>query len=191
MTSYFQMYETALLLAITSHKGQFRKGTSIPYIVHPVHVSNILSTHGFREEVVVAGLLHDVVEDNDVTVKQIEQIFGRQVSEIINVVTEKKYDVNGKVLAWEIRRKDSLRKLREGNISAIAVKVADVYHNAATLLFELQDKGSDVWLRFNAKPHMIVKNYKDVCMLGFEQLDCAKMVDRLSNVIIQLEQFST
>jgi hypothetical protein len=64
-TAYSERIDEALRVAATAHEGQNRKGTQIPYVMHPVHVARILERHGWAEDVVIAGLLHDVIEDTD------------------------------------------------------------------------------------------------------------------------------
>src|SRR5687767_8888533 len=56
-------FDQAMSLASLAHAGVPRKGTAVPYIMHPVHVARLLDRHGFSEDVVIAGLLHDVLED--------------------------------------------------------------------------------------------------------------------------------
>jgi len=63
VVSFSESFDQALILATLAHDRQPRKGTLIPYIMHPVHVARLLERHGYSEEVVIAGLLHDVLED--------------------------------------------------------------------------------------------------------------------------------
>ena len=60
--AYSERIDEALRLATTAHCGQDRKGTQIPYVMHPVHVARLLERHGCTEEVIIAGILHDVLE---------------------------------------------------------------------------------------------------------------------------------
>ena len=90
MQAYSERYEAALTLAARAHRTQLRKVGDVPYIVHPVHVSAILLRHGFSEDVVIAGLLHDVIEDQDVSLERIEADFGPAIAEIVAALTERK-----------------------------------------------------------------------------------------------------
>ena len=63
VVSFSESFDQALILATLAHDRQPRKGTFIPYIMHPVHVARLLERHGYSEEVVIAGLLHDVLEE--------------------------------------------------------------------------------------------------------------------------------
>src|SRR5262245_24388558 len=81
-------YDAALALAARAHRSQLRKGTDLPYIAHPVHVSLILIRHGFGEDLAIAGLLHDVVEDTDVPLYRIAAEFGDEVAGLVAAVSE-------------------------------------------------------------------------------------------------------
>jgi (p)ppGpp synthase/HD superfamily hydrolase len=65
------LYSKALLFAEQAHRGQVRKGTEVPYITHPVGVSALLAQHGCSEDAVIAGLLHDVLEDTPTTLEDL------------------------------------------------------------------------------------------------------------------------
>jgi (p)ppGpp synthase/HD superfamily hydrolase len=104
MTAYSDRYQAALILAAHAHRTQERKGSDVPYIVHPVQVSVILLRHGFAEDVAIAGLLHDVVEDQDVPLARIEADFGPEVAEMVAALTERKRE--GDVQRpWEARKR--------------------------------------------------------------------------------------
>jgi (p)ppGpp synthase/HD superfamily hydrolase len=100
MLGFSARYDAALTLAAIAHRDQVRKGTDIPYIAHPFHVSLILIRHGFGEDLAVAGLLHDVVEDTDVPLERIAAEFGDDVARLIAAVSETK-TAEGAELPWE------------------------------------------------------------------------------------------
>ena len=81
------MISTKLLDAIEfaslAHKDQVRKGEPIPYVSHPFAVGLILLNTGYSEDVVIAGILHDVVEDTKFSSKDIEEKFGLKISELV------------------------------------------------------------------------------------------------------------
>ncbi|MGD1992956.1 MAG: HD domain-containing protein, partial [Anaerolineae bacterium] len=115
---YSDLYEEALRLAARAHQDQVRKTGSVPYITHPVHVSMILAQYGFSEEVMAAALLHDVVEDQDVTLTEIEDQFGAHVAEIVDVLTEQKLDEQGSRRPWEIRKQEAVAHMRRASQEA-------------------------------------------------------------------------
>ena len=66
----------ALDIAIEKHKGQVRKGTDIPYIKHIIDVYEILRKQGVDDETLIVGILHDTVEDTDMTLEEVKELFG-------------------------------------------------------------------------------------------------------------------
>src|SRR5438874_1580318 len=100
MPAFSARYDAALVLAARAHRDQLRKGTDIPYIAHPTHVSVILIRHGFGEDLAIAGLLHDVVEDCGVPLNRIAADFGDEVARLVEAVSETK-SADGAELPWE------------------------------------------------------------------------------------------
>ncbi len=183
---YSEKYEAALVLASREHREQNRKGTDIPYITHPVHVSVILARHGFPEPVVVAGLLHDVVEDQDYPLDRIEEEFGPDVAEMVDALSEQKRDAQGHGHPWEARKRESLKKLRQASDGAIAIKAADVLHNARTLAADLRRAGSGVWDRFNRGPDQTLWYYTKVNDLVRERLGDHPLVTQVEDAVTRL-----
>jgi (p)ppGpp synthase/HD superfamily hydrolase len=140
-------YDTALALAARAHRTQLRKGTDIPYIAHPFHVSLILIRHGFGEDLAIAGLLHDVVEDTDVPLEAIAAEFGDAVARLVEAVSETK-TANGAELPWEQRKAEKLARLHEGSADVAALKAADAIHNARSIVADVRHDGPAVWGRF-------------------------------------------
>jgi (p)ppGpp synthase/HD superfamily hydrolase len=186
MIGFSDRYESALVLAARAHAGQFRKGTDIPYIVHPVHVAYILERHGFSEDDVISGLLHDVVEDSSVSLDLIREEFGDMVMCTVDAVTERKRNTQGEI-SWEERRADSLERLRNGPASAAAVRAADTLHNALTLHSEFSKYGAQIWNRFSRGPSSILSNYHAILLVVAEKLNSHPIVDELAVAVRGLE----
>ena len=79
--------EKAIEVATKAHEGQLRK-TGEPYIIHPIAVMKILQEWNMDEDTVIAGILHDTVEDTTLTLKEIEEEFGKDVAFLVNGVTK-------------------------------------------------------------------------------------------------------
>lgn len=80
----------AIIFATLKHQNQKRKGTEIPYIVHPMEVMQLLSAEGLPEEIIIAGILHDTLEDTDTKPEEIEQKFGKAILDIVLTESEDK-----------------------------------------------------------------------------------------------------
>lgn len=179
IVAYDDIYEEALRLAARAHRSQTRKGTDLPYIAHPVHVSAILQRYGFAREAVIAALLHDVVEDQDVTVAEIETRFGPAVAEIVDALSERRHDEQGEVRPWHVRKAEAIEKIRAASPAAAAVKAADVLHNVQSILYDLRHEGPGVWQRFTRGPQQMLGYYSRVAGLVQVKLGSHPLVKEL------------
>lgn len=178
---YSELYEDALRLAAVAHRHQNRKGCDIPYITHPVHVSVILLHHGFPTEVAIAGLLHDIVEDQGYDISQIEDKFGPRVAEIVAALSEHKTDAQGAKRPWEVRKREALEHMRQASLEAVAVKAADALHNTRCTVLDVRRKGPQVWRRFTRCPRPTLNYYRQVLQIARERLHDHPLVDELAD----------
>jgi (p)ppGpp synthase/HD superfamily hydrolase len=185
MEAYSQHYDAALVLAARAHRKQTRKGTDIPYLIHPVHVSVILLRYGFSEDVAVAGLLHDVVEDQEVPLSLIEAEFGPVVSEMVAALTEKKKE-GGQPRPWEIRKQEALEHLRTSSLGAVAVKAADVLHSARSMAADLDLRGPSIWDNFSRGPAQFLWYCRSVAEIVRQRLAPHPLADELDAAIRDL-----
>jgi (p)ppGpp synthase/HD superfamily hydrolase len=151
-TAFSDRLDRALMLAARAHRDQRRKGSDVPYVQHPAHVAILLVKHGLPEDVVIAGALHDVVEDTDVTLDAIRAEFGDDVAALVDAVTEKKVDLaaGGAPRPWRTRKEEQLAHLAGASFEVAALKAADALHNCATTLRDVRASGGAAWGRFNA-----------------------------------------
>ncbi len=183
---YSQQYEEALQVAAVAHRQQMRKGSDLPYLVHPIHVSVILLRHGFPTEVAVAGLLHDVVEDQGYALADIEDRFGSQVRGIVEALSEEKLDSRGEKRAWKLRKREALQQAREASRQAVAVKAADVLHNAHSFIRDLGREGPEMWDHFNRGPLPQLDHYYKVLELVEERLGGHPLAAELADAVDKL-----
>ncbi|HEY8090729.1 MAG TPA: HD domain-containing protein [Polyangiaceae bacterium] len=159
------LLKRALDHASVWHRDQKRKypGVDVPYVSHVAGVVAILARHGFDDEVLAGGALHDVVEDCDVTLAELESLFGARVAGLVRAVTEE-----DKSLPWEERKSRYLARFRESPWDAQAIAIADKIDNFASIL---------VCAREHGDPWSMLKRGKDVQMQRFEAF--ARAVDTL------------
>ena len=139
--------ERALRAAIEAHDGQIRKGlTPAPYIVHPLHVALMLARWSQDESVILAGLMHDAVEDSPTwTQQRVAEQFGAHVAGIVEELTE------DKSRSWEERKRAGIDRVPHLSPQAATVKACDVLHNLNTLLWELRAhpaQATAIWAGF-------------------------------------------
>ncbi|MBK8013504.1 MAG: bifunctional (p)ppGpp synthetase/guanosine-3',5'-bis(diphosphate) 3'-pyrophosphohydrolase [Deltaproteobacteria bacterium] len=133
------LIKKAYVYSARAHEGQVRKSGE-PYLIHPLEVSGILAEMKLDEHAVAAGILHDTVEDTDATTEEIEQLFGKQVAEIVEGVTKLStipYTTTHEKTAENFRR---MLVAMTKDIRVILVKLADRLHNMRTLDHMAPDK---------------------------------------------------
>lgn len=165
--------ERALRFAAIRHAAQTRKGSNVPYFEHLAGVAMVLDRAGFVEDVVIAGLLHDSVEDAGSTMEEIADEFGSTIAELVGWCSERKTDDQGRKRPWDVRKADHLRLLAEAPIEAKGVILADKLHNLAAIEADL-DAGRDVWSLFNAPRSQLLRYYRDtidLCGQGDPRLE--------------------
>jgi (p)ppGpp synthase/HD superfamily hydrolase len=174
MSAFSARFDAALSFAAVAHRDQVRKGSDgpgVPYIIHPMHVATILLRHGFDEDVVIAGLLHDTVEDCDVSIATIAQDFGAGVAALVDAVTEKKVDApGGERRPWRLRKQEQLAQLDGASADVAALKAADALHNASCTVADIERHGSAIWARFNATPGETCWYYGEIARACKRQL---------------------
>jgi (p)ppGpp synthase/HD superfamily hydrolase len=131
-------FHEAFRFAFEAHGKQKRKGTDTPYIAHPMAVASLIIEHGGSEAVVLAGLLHDVVEDTKVTAAEVEAAFGAEVLELVLAVTNPPIDWKTFKGDFELRA-DYREKLRGARSDVQLLSACDKLHNARGILEDLRD----------------------------------------------------
>ena len=123
--------------------GSVRKLTGLPYFTHPSNVANLLKSTGASQEVVIAGYLHDTVEDAGVTLDEIKDKFGDRVAELVSGASEP-----DKSASWDERKKHTIHFLMHiTDPEILQVVVADKLDNIMDLY---KNGSSDMWKSFNA-----------------------------------------
>ncbi len=144
MTKSTDIIEKAFLLALRAHEGQMRKDAPTPYVVHPVRVAILLARYGLPDEVIAAGLVHDVVEDTSVSLEDVRRELGDTVAPLVAPVT------HDDTLPWVGKKKAYIEAVRAASDETKAIATADKIANAESLLAAHLREGSAVWRYFNA-----------------------------------------
>ena len=140
-------FARAVAFAACAHDGQYRKGGTLPYIVHPMEAAAIAATMTDDGEVLSAAVLHDVAEDCGVTAEELQQRFGPRVAALVLSVSEEKYaDAAG---TWRLRKQREVERLRTAERETLILALSDKLSNLRSLDRDLRAEGAAVWLRFN------------------------------------------
>jgi (p)ppGpp synthase/HD superfamily hydrolase len=199
INGYSDRINHALAFAAKHHDRQVRKGTRLPYLTHPANVAIVLTRYGRDEDTIIAGILHDVIEDcvrenytRDMLGQRIGDKFGMNVLDTVLAVTQRSIDDSGTDLSSEERRDDYLERLEQASETARWVCAADKLHNAGTLVADLKRTidPATIWGRFSAGRDGTVRWYRRV----FDRLRAvgftAPIMEELRRVVETLEELA-
>jgi len=137
----------AIQFASAAHAGQYRKGSRVPYLIHPLRVANILIEAGCAEHLAVAAVLHDTVEDCFVTYDQVSKLFGARIARLVEGASEP-----DKAATWEERKEHTIHFLESAEEEMLLVGVADKLDNIRSIREDLAMNGEVAWTRFKRGP---------------------------------------
>ena len=174
----------ALAFAAEKHRTQPRKGTTIPYISHLLRVAALVLEDGGSETEAIAGLLHDVVEDQGgaPVVEEVGVRFGDEVARIVEACSDT--DQVPKP-PWRKRKQDYLAHLEHADPSVLRVSLADKVHNARAVLADYRAVGDELWSRFNAGREDQVWYYNELGLI-FRRHASGPLVDELERIVREL-----
>jgi len=177
--------ERAIAAALEAHQGQTRKGDrQMPYIVHPVTVALILSRYTDDEDTIIAGLLHDVLEDTALGEEAIARDFGPKVLDMVKDVTES--ELPG--LSWDTRKVRYLRHLHAAPRGSLLVASADKIANLVSMIAAHATQGDALWERFNAPPGQRLAFYRQVYETVRTAWPTCPMLQELRNRLDEAER---
>lgn len=138
------LINSALSFAARAHAHQKRKGTAVPYIVHPVGVMLVLLEFNVHEpEILAAALLHDTVEDTATTLDDLRREFGKHIAYIVEGCSEP-----DKEDSWENRKHHTIEFLKTAPFEILLVSAADKLHNLRSMVMDEAYMGEALWTRF-------------------------------------------
>lgn len=133
------------------HSGQKRKLTYAPYILHPMEAAVIVESLSNDEDLIIAALLHDVLEDTDAKAEEVEARFGKRVLALVKSETENKRRELPASATWQIRKEESLEELKGSNVEVKVLWLADKLSNVRSIAKEYMRNGDIIFDVFNEK----------------------------------------
>lgn len=151
--------EKAIVTVSTIHDGCKRKGDGVtPYIAHLVSVAMLLSTRTDDEDVIIAGYLHDAIEDTGYKEIAMRGDFGDRVTDIVLEITEKDRNTS-----WDERKRQYIDSIKHKSREACLVTCADKISNIRSLISARESAGERVWKNFNASKEKKLWHFRRVC----------------------------
>ncbi len=135
----------AIHTALKAHDKQVRKLDNDLYIAHPLEVGLELAKHGFSDALIIAGLLHDTLEDTPLTQTEIEELFGEEVARYVDFCSER-----NKTDSWKTRKINYIEHLKNAPLEVLYIVCVDKLTNIKSIYRNLETQGSIIWHKFNA-----------------------------------------
>ena len=159
--------QKALKIAFECHKGQKRKGNKAPYIVHVLDVTKLLlSELSISEDVVIAGILHDALEDTNYDADQLIEDFGSHILELVQFMTEPDKDSTTskeeKRQTWKQRKQHTLDACQNATDDQLLILLADKLSNLQSIKDDMVILGDNIWSYFNASKADICWYYHEL-----------------------------
>lgn len=185
-------FSKALALAEAAHHGQSRKGTNLPYILHPLAVASLVIEYGGDQEQAIAGLLHDAVEDGGQRYAGIiRDEFGARVLSLVEACTdgtrerkEQASEPAARKKDWEARKLGYINRLSQESPDALLVTACDKLHNVRSIIADVQAHGVGVFDRFTTGRDGTLWYYGAVCKVLLERRvpPAATLADEVSRL---------
>ena len=140
------LFDKAVKFATEAHSGTERRGKGYPYIIHPMEAASIVATITNDPEMLVAALLHDTVEDTDVTFEQIQEAFGERVATLVKNETAPLSDS----MTWRAKKEAQLEQLTAAPYDSKIVAMGDKLSNMRGIALDYRQKGDAIWSLFHA-----------------------------------------
>ena len=140
------LLEESIVYATVMYQGKVRKFKGVPFILHPMEVAQILATMTDDQEVLAAGILHDILEETSGTLQDIERRFGKRVAMIVASESENDYPGEDRTATWKRRKEESLKVLKNSNdIGVQMLWLADKLANVRSLARIYSEQGEGLW----------------------------------------------
>ncbi len=184
--------EKAIVRATVLHQSQKRKISGVPYIVHPYSVAFLLAHYTDDEDVIIAGLLHDTLEDiPEYTEEMLREEFGERACAIVKEVTEdftqaEKEDHSIRGNNWRARKEKYLANLSNDSKEALLVATADKIHNMRSALDEYRIHGDSVWEKFKRNADNLIWFYTEAAKVINEHLE-HPLVEEMNRLLLELQ----
>ncbi|MDO5379125.1 MAG: HD domain-containing protein [Clostridia bacterium] len=137
----------AVIFAAMKHDGALRKGTEIPYLVHPMEAAAIAASLTGDEELIAAAVLHDVIEDCGVSARELEERFGARVARL--VFAESQISQGDPKASWEARKSRAVERLRSATREEKLIALCDKLSNMRAISRDYERYGEAVFFKFH------------------------------------------
>ena len=144
-----ELLDRAIIFAVHAHAGTERRGKGFPYIVHLMEAMEIVATMTTDQELLAAAVLHDTVEDTDVSMEQIRAEFGDRIASLVADESEERPEDVSDEESWHDRKRAAIDRLSKASHDAKMVALGDKLSNMRAIARDYDEIGDALWNRFH------------------------------------------
>ena len=186
-----ERFDNALQFAHGVHRSQPRKDTTIPYVSHLLSVAGLVLESGGDEDLAIAALLHDAVEDaEDMSGEEmsdrIRAKFGDRVADIVDGCSDAKSSPGGSKPPWRSRKEAYLEHLRSATNDVLRVSIADKVHNARSIATDQDRFGEKLWERFSSTSEESRWYYTSLRDIYRESIGDSYLINELEIALVRI-----
>lgn len=183
---FSKLQNEAIQFALQAHWTQRRKGTVLPYIIHPIETAGYLGKlYPHNHDLIIAGYLHDVLEDTSVQEHHMRERFGDRVLELVLGVTS-----IGQWPTWRNKRQSQLDKIETAtDLDIVRLKAADMLSNATSIAFDVFREGEWAFDKFKGSRDDVIWYYSSATRIFVERIPNEDICDLLSNQVEAFDRF--
>lgn len=151
MNKYFDTtdFDKAVIFATKAHGNTERRGKGFPYIIHPMEACEIVASITNDKELLIASLLHDCIEDTDVTYEDIKSEFGEKVANLVNAESDVMIEGKSESESWHERKQAAIDRIKKSSYEAKIVAMGDKLSNMRAIYRDYMEIGDELWNRFH------------------------------------------
>lgn len=150
-----ELLDRAIIFAVKAHHNTERRGKGFPYIVHPLEAMEIVATITPDQELLAAAALHDVIEDTEVTVDELREMFGERIARLVHAESDQidgvLFDGQNEEETWHARKQAAIDRLAAAPHDAKIVAMGDKLSNMRAIARDYKEKGDALWSIFHVK----------------------------------------
>ena len=150
-----ELLDRAIIFAVKAHHNTERRGKGFPYIVHPLEAMEIVATITPDQELLAAAALHDVIEDTEVTVDELREMFGERIAHLVHAESDQidgvLFDGQNEEETWHARKQAAIDRLAAAPHDAKIVAMGDKLSNMRAIARDYKEKGDALWSIFHVK----------------------------------------
>ena len=172
------MLENAIKLVFKAHRGQVRRNDDIEFAYHPITVGMMLQAHGCKEEIVISGLLHDIIEDTTYDYEYLKENYGNRIADNVLMLSE-----DNSITNFKERKEAFLNKIKYASDDLILIELFDKLHNLESDYDTYQKVGMDMYKKSTSTYEDIKWFYLEMLKLFTSRIKDQELIRRYKKII--------